>query len=73
LKLYQKGDVTIKMEEAVDVFYVDIETLDMTAAATRTPYMLTALQAEDNSTPLGEGLQAAMFDQPRVKSQLTKR
>jgi len=40
----------------------------MTAAATRTPYMLAALQAEDtNPTPLGRGLQGAMFDQRRVK------
>jgi len=68
LKFYQKGDVTIKIEEGVDVEDVDMETLDMTAAATRTPYMLTALQAEDtNPTPLGGGLQGAMFDQRRVK------
>jgi len=68
LKLYQKGDVTIKIEEGVDVEDVDMETLDMTAAATLTPYMLAALQAEDtNPTPLGGGLQGAMFDQRRVK------
>ena len=67
-KFYQKGDVTIKIEEGVDVFHVDMDTWDMTVAATRTPYMLAALQAEDaNPTPLGGGLQGAMFDQRRVK------
>ena len=67
-KFYQKGDVTIKIEEGVDVEDVDMDTWDMTVAATRTPYMLAALQAEDaNPTPLGGGLQGAMFDQRRVK------
>ena len=57
-KFYQKGDVTIKIEEGVDVEDVDMDTLDMTVAATRTPYMLAALQAEDsNLTPPEGGLQ----------------
>ena len=38
-KFYQKGDVTIKIEEGVNVEDDDMDTLDMAAAATRTPYM----------------------------------
>ena len=66
-KFNQKGDITIKIEEGVCVEDVDMDTWDMTVAATRTTYMLAALQAENNPTPLGEGLQGAMFDQRRVK------
>jgi hypothetical protein len=45
-----------------------MDTLDMAAAATRTPYMLAALQDEDaNPTPIGGGLQGALYDQRRVK------
>ena len=43
-KFYQQGDVTIKIEEGVDVEDIDMDTWDMTVAATRTPYMLMALK-----------------------------